>query len=72
MINIKDFNPNLLKIDKKAYRNYIIYYIGYITMKDSKNVNITSVNLLYLIIGETDGSIGEKKWKQILNVCRYR
>ena len=66
MINIKDFNPNLLKIDKKAYRNYIIYYIGYITMKDSKNVNITSVNLFYLIIGETDGSIGEKKWKQIL------
>ena len=61
MINIREFNPNLLKIDKKAYRNYIIYYIGYITIKDSKNVNITSVNLLYLIIGKADGSIGGKK-----------
>ena len=35
MINIGDFNPNLLKIDKKLYKNIDIYYNGYITMKDS-------------------------------------
>ena len=35
MINIKDFDPNLLKIDKKLYKNIDIYYIGYITVKDS-------------------------------------
>ena len=35
MINIKDFDWNLLKIDKKSYKNIDIYYIGYITMKDS-------------------------------------
>ena len=34
MINIKNFNPNLLKIDKKLYKNIDIYYIGHITMKD--------------------------------------
>ena len=33
MINIENFNPDLLKIDKKSYKNIGIYYIGYITMK---------------------------------------
>ena len=28
MINIKDFGPNLLKIDKKSYKYIDIYYIG--------------------------------------------
>ena len=35
VISIKDFDPNLLKIDKKLHKNINIYYIGYITMKDS-------------------------------------
>ena len=34
MINIKNFDLNLLKIDRKLYKNIDIYYIGYITMKD--------------------------------------
>ena len=46
MINIKDFDPNLLKIDKKSYKNINIYYTGYITMKNSDYVKIKSVNLL--------------------------
>ena len=33
MINIKDFDSNLLKIDKKSFKNIVIYYIGYITQK---------------------------------------
>ena len=36
MIIIKDFDPNLLKIDKKLYININIYYIGYITVKLKK------------------------------------
>ena len=35
MINIGNFNPNLLKIDKKLNKNIDIYYNRYITMKDS-------------------------------------
>ena len=35
MINIKGFDPNLIKIDKKSYKNVGIYNIGYIT----KNMN---------------------------------
>ena len=57
MINIKDFDPNLLKIGKKAYKSIDVYYIGYITMKNSDYVEINSVNPLYLIIGEADGYI---------------
>ena len=60
MINIKDFDRDLLKIDKKAYKNVGIYYLGYITVKDSYYVKINSVNPLYLIISEPDGYIKEK------------
>ena len=52
MINIEDFDSNLLKIDKKSYKNIGIYYIGYITVKDSDYIKINSVNPLYLIISE--------------------
>ena len=54
MINIANFDPNLLKIDKKSYKNIDIYYIGYITMKDSDYVKIKSVNPLHLTISEVD------------------
>ena len=33
IINLKDFHSNLLKIDKKQYKEIDIYYIGYITIK---------------------------------------
>ena len=32
-ISIKNFNSNLLKIDKKSYKDIDIYYIEYITIK---------------------------------------
>ena len=32
MINLKNFDSNLLKIDKKSYKSIDIYYIGYITI----------------------------------------
>ena len=57
MINIKDFDPSLIKIDKRSYKNISICYIGYITIKDFDNVKINSVNPLYLIIGKVDGYI---------------
>ena len=61
MINIKDFDSNLLKIDKKSHKNIDIYYIGYITIKkidDYENIHIA--NPLYLIVGKIDGFIEEK------------
>ena len=61
LIRIKDFNPNLLKIDEDSCKFVDVYYIGYITVKDS-DYWINGVNPLYIIIGETDAQI-EKKWK---------
>ena len=46
IINIKNFDPNKNKIDEKSYRNILLYYIGYVTIKDSKYVKINSVNPL--------------------------
>ena len=40
MINIRNFYPNNIKLDKKSYKNILIYYIGYMTIKDSKYVKI--------------------------------
>ena len=34
MINIKNFDQILLKIDRKSYKNIGIYNIGYITIKN--------------------------------------
>ena len=61
MINSEVFDSNLLKIDKKVYKNIDIYYTGYITVKrmdDYENIRI--VNPLYLTIGKVDGHIEEK------------
>ena len=54
------FDPNLLKIDKKSYKNIDIYYISYITFKKSYYVKVNSVNPFYFIISEADGYIKEK------------
>ena len=37
MINIKNFDSNLLKIDKKSCKNIGVYYIGYITIKSVRD-----------------------------------
>ena len=47
MIDIKKFDSNLLKIDKKSYKDIGIYNIGYITIKKIDDYeNIYSVNPL--------------------------
>ena len=43
MINIKNFNPILLKIDRKSYKNIGIYSIGYITIKKLMIMKIFAV-----------------------------
>ena len=61
MINIKNFNSNLLITDKKSYKKTDIYYIGYITIKNIGDYeSIHSVNHLYFSAGKVDGYIEEK------------
>ena len=67
MINIRKFDSNLLKIDKKSYKDIGIYNIGYITIKKINDYeNIYSLNPLYLIIDHTSGYIEEKVMNKYL------
>ena len=50
IINIKDFDPNNIKVDEKSFKIILIFYIAYLTIKDSKYVKINSVNPLYLLL----------------------
>ena len=61
MINIKHFELNLLKIDRKPYKNISIYKNGYIKIKKIDDYeNIYSVNSLYLRVNHASGYIEEK------------
>ena len=66
MINIKNFHSNLLKIDKKSYKDIDIYYIGYITVKDSDYVKINSENSLSLMTDKVNGYNEEKNGTKYL------
>ena len=67
MINLKNFDSNLLKIDKKHYKWINIYYIGYITIKKNDEYeSIYSVNPLYLHINHASGYIEEKNGNKYL------
>ena len=61
IISLENFKPNLLKIDKKLYKQIGIYNIGYITIKKIDDCeSIYSVNPLYLRVDHVNGYIEEK------------
>ena len=67
MINLKTFEPNLLKIDKKSYKNIPIYNNGCITIKKIDDYgSIYSVNSLYLQVNHANGYIKEKNGNKYL------
>ena len=53
IINIKDFNPNNIKIDENSYKNILIYYIGYVMIK--KDLKIYSASPLHHIFSDVNG-----------------
>ena len=57
IINIKDFDPKNIKIDHMSYKNILIYYIAYVTIK--KDLKIYNVNPLQLIFGIVNGYFEE-------------
>ena len=48
LINIKNFNSNNLKLNKKSVLGNDVYYIAYITKQP--HWNVSSVNALYIMI----------------------
>ena len=84
IINIKFFDPNQIKTGETWYKNILIYYIGYVTIKDSKYLKIDSVNPLYPIFNKVNWyfeEINKNKYlmlvptnesKEIKNMRNYR
>ena len=66
LINLKYFDPKLLKLGKKPSIEISIYYIGYWSKKPEYNIN--SVNPLYLLISELNGFIKEKEGSKYINI----
>ena len=57
IINIKDFDPNNIKIDEKSCKSILICYIGYVTIKE--DLKMYSVNPFYLVFGNVNGYFEE-------------
>ena len=56
IIDIKTLDSNMLKLDKKSYKNLDIYNIGYVTIKTiGSGYDINSLNPLYLRINNVNG-----------------
>ena len=66
LINVLNFEASNLKLDKKAWKDIDIYYIGYIDKKPDWNVN--SANPLYLLINRVYGYISEKNGNRFLTI----
>ena len=63
IIDIKTFDSNMLKVDKKTYKNLDIFNIRYVTVKNigsSGGHSINSVNHLYVRIDNASAYIEEK------------
>ena len=69
MVDIKDFQSNLLTIDKNPHKDFGIYYVGYITIKEIGDFNnIRRVNPLYLIFNSAAGYFKEKNEEKYLTL----
>ena len=66
IINEKDLDPNNSKIDEKSYKNILIYYNAYVTIKDSKYVKINSANPLYFMFNKINGHFEENNGNKYL------
>ena len=58
LINVLKFEAGNLKLDKKNWKDFDIYFIGYVDKKSEWNVN--SVHRLYSLINRVYGSVSEK------------
>ena len=67
MINIKNLDPNKIRIDKKSNKIVLIYYIRFTKLKNLSYIKLNSLNSLnehteegngnkYLTLGPTDKS----------------
>ena len=67
IIDLNKIESNLLKIDKKSYKNIGIYNTGYVTVKKVDDCeNIYSVNPLNILVNHASGYIEEENENKYL------
>ena len=67
IIDLKNVDARLIKVDKKSYKNIDIYYIGYIRIKKIDDYEkIYSVNPLHFRINHASGYIEENNGNKYL------
>ena len=66
MIKIKVLDPNNIKKDKESYKNILIYYIGYVMVKDLRYLKNHSVSPMYLIVEKVNGYIEKSNGNKYL------
>ena len=52
IINIRIFDPNKFKKNEKSCKNILIYYMGYVAIKNLSYIKINRVRPLYLNINK--------------------
>ena len=67
-LRVENFDPNNVKLDEKPYKNILIFYIGYVTIKNSKYVKIYSVNSLYLLFNKANEYFEENNGNKYLKL----
>ena len=73
IIDLKNFDARLLKIDKKSYKNIGICNIRSVSIKRIDDCeNIYSVNPLYLLIDHASGYIEEKVKKYLVLILQMK
>ena len=63
MINL---DLNKIKKDEKTYKIILIYYIGYVTVKDLRYIKNDCANTLYVIINKINGYTEESNGNKYL------
>ena len=67
LIKLFDFDPIMLKLERKTFKGMNIYYIEYATKKEEYKIN--SVNPFYLLIYKINGFIEAKGGNKYLNIA---
>ena len=64
---MENFDPNNIKIDETSYKNILVYYNGYVMIKEY--IKIYSVNPLYHIFKYTNGHFEEINGNKYLTLA---
>ena len=68
LINIRRFYPNKINIHEKWCKTIVIYYVGWITVKNLRYGIIYAINPLYLITDKMNEYIEEKNGNKYLAI----